>query len=572
MPVCTARKAALLPKPSRAWRRSGLAVLILVLSCDALQDAIADGDTRTVAMHHLHTGEDISITYKRNGRYDDQALGKLNWFLRDWRREQQIKMDPRLIDLVWEVQRDVGAKAPIQIICGYRAPETNAMLRRRSGGVARTSQHMAGNAMDFSIPDASIEDLRVAGLRLQRGGVGYYPTSGSPFVHLDTGSVRHWPRMTHDQLARVFPDGRTVHIPSDGNPLPGYALALADIEKRGGSPSAASLDAARSNGVDIGAKKSFLAKLFGFDKNKGDEEVEPETPAASAKVAERKVADATPAKPRQLGAWKRVPGLAAEEPAAAPEPVKSQPVVAAVPMPKDRPSSYQLAAALIPPPEKPARPAQSASLVANTPNDIIVARGFWTGLPVADNAGTDASASRRRPVETASADTTASIGPFPAPEREDRVKPDTALAYAAPIGAEPASRTAKPVSATIPRPTAAATSVALKRESAPTNVSQSLGEIAAALPPAPARPGQRYDDPWTRATAMTPSIERFMNTTLFGMPDFRNLQPLLARPSSSVVMTFSADPHLGMTATAFSGPAVVFVATMSFSSQSAALR
>ena len=41
--------------------------------------------------------------------------------------------------------------------------------------------------------------------------------------------------MTHDQLARVFPNGRTVHVPSNGQPLSGYALALADIEKRGTS-------------------------------------------------------------------------------------------------------------------------------------------------------------------------------------------------------------------------------------------------------------------------------------------------------------------------------------------------
>ena len=87
--------------------------------------------------------------------------------------------------------------------------------------------------MDFYIPDVPLEQIRFAGLRLQRGGVGFYPTSGSPFVHLDTGSIRHWPRMTHDQLATVFPDGRTVHVPSDGVPLKGYELARAEIEKRG---------------------------------------------------------------------------------------------------------------------------------------------------------------------------------------------------------------------------------------------------------------------------------------------------------------------------------------------------
>src|SRR5258708_19355417 len=105
--------------------------------------------------------------------------------------------------------------------------------------------------MDFFIPGALLEELREAGLRLQRGGVGYYPSSGSPFVHVDVGSVRHWPRMSHDQLARVFPNGRTVHIPSDGHPLSGYALALADIEKRGSSPpSQMSLTAAQTAAID----------------------------------------------------------------------------------------------------------------------------------------------------------------------------------------------------------------------------------------------------------------------------------------------------------------------------------
>ena len=142
-------------------------------------------------------------------------------------------MDRHLFDILWEVYRDVDGKKPIQIISSYRSPATNAMLRRRSSGVARFSQHMLGHAMDFYIPDVPLEQIRFAGLRLQRGGVGFYPTSGSPFVHLDTGSIRHWPRMTHDQLARVFPDGRTVHVPSDGNPLKGYELARADVEKRG---------------------------------------------------------------------------------------------------------------------------------------------------------------------------------------------------------------------------------------------------------------------------------------------------------------------------------------------------
>ena len=114
-------------------------------------------------------------------------------------------MDPRLIDLVWEVQREADTNEPIQIVCGYRSPETNAMLRRHSEGVAQFSQHILGRAIDFYIPGIPLSQLRVIGLRLQRGGVGFYPTSGSPFVHMDIASMRMWPRMTREQLVQCFP-------------------------------------------------------------------------------------------------------------------------------------------------------------------------------------------------------------------------------------------------------------------------------------------------------------------------------------------------------------------------------
>ena len=218
---------------SKAGCHAGLASLLLLAGAGAVQDATALNETRTLSFHHTHSDEDLTVTFKRDGRYDEEALKKLNHFLRDWRSQEQTTMDRRLFDILWEVYRDVDGKKPINIISSYRSPATNSMLRRRSSGVARNSQHVLGHAIDFFIPEVPLEQVRAAGLRLQRGGVGFYPTSGSPFVHLDTGSVRHWPRMNHDQLARVFPDGRTVHVPSNGKPLKGYELALADIEKRG---------------------------------------------------------------------------------------------------------------------------------------------------------------------------------------------------------------------------------------------------------------------------------------------------------------------------------------------------
>ena len=201
-------------------------------------------------------------------------------------------MDPHLLDVVWEVYREVDAKVPIQVVCGYRAPATNAMLRKRSRGVAQFSQHMLGHAMDFYIPGVPLEAQREAGLRLQRGGVGYYPSSGSPFVHLDVGSVRHWPRMSRAQLAKVFPDGRTVHVPTDGHPLAGYALALADIQKRGSSePSQTSLAAAREAGVNVDAavpaaprQRSLFSALFTAKDEDEDSEPAAAAPAPKAEA------------------------------------------------------------------------------------------------------------------------------------------------------------------------------------------------------------------------------------------------------------------------------------------------
>lgn len=219
--------------------------------------ATASAETRTLKLYYTHTGERAEITFKRNGRYDAAGLKKLNQFLRDWRRNEPTKMDPRLFDVVWEAYRSAGARDYIHVVSAYRSPATNSLLRSRSSGVAEKSQHMLGKAMDFFIPGVPLKKLRDAGLRVQAGGVGYYPRSGSPFVHMDVGNVRHWPRMSRSELVAVFPSGKTLHVPSDGKPLPGFEQALASYQsrKKSGDLVLASAPAKRSGGL--------FAALFG---------------------------------------------------------------------------------------------------------------------------------------------------------------------------------------------------------------------------------------------------------------------------------------------------------------------
>jgi uncharacterized protein YcbK (DUF882 family) len=514
------RERSLVVTLARAGARLSLAGLFMLGANDALQNASAEGDTRTLSFHHLHTGEDITITFKRNGRYDDGALKKLDWFMRDWRKEKSTHMDPHLFDLLWEAYREVGATQPIDVVCGYRSPETNAMLRARSNGVAQFSQHINGQAMDFFIPGVALEKLREVGLRLQRGGVGFYPTSGSPFVHMDTGTIRHWPRMTHDQLVKVFPDGRTVHVPSDGQPLRGYALALADVERRGGKPSETSLEAAREAGVTIASidgterpKRSFFARLFSGNKDPDEVNEEP-APAATPKHGRASTAIASLNAPK----------------------ANSVSVERIVPLPTARPKQVVVAAATSKPT---ARPIVTASLGGN----LFDRRGYWQGA-VQNSA--DLPTAFTAPVKYQ----TASIGPA-----------STALAYAVESEITVPVRTRPMGSSLPPAPQEA-------------NVIPAQGNTTIVQKPplgaAGAGTEQSTESPWLRAAMLTPDFRSYMTATQLGPIDMRPLQELLYKPLQAVVMTFSADPQLGMVTGCFEGPAVVFLATTSFKLQSTA--
>ncbi len=242
----------------------------------------AESGNRTLKLYFIHTKEKAEITFKRNGRYDQRGLKQLNQFLRDWRRNEPTKMDPRLFDLVWEVYQKSGGKGYINVVSAYRSPATNGMLRSRSKGVAKKSQHMLGKAMDFYIPGVKLSTLRATAMKFQVGGVGYYPNSGSPFVHLDVGSVRAWPRMSRQELVRLFPDGKTMHVPTDGKPLPGYQQAVADYKRRVGA-NAIEVAGGGSSPSASKRKGGFLAALFGGG---GDEDEEPDAIASSATIAD----------------------------------------------------------------------------------------------------------------------------------------------------------------------------------------------------------------------------------------------------------------------------------------------
>jgi len=197
----------------------GLAAGIAVGLAGSAEINAGFGDSRTISFYNIHTKETLTVLYKQDGQYIAAAMDKINHILRDWRKNQTIRMDPGVIDLAWEMHAELGSKEPIHIICGYRSAETNEMLRRTVGGQASQSQHINGKAIDLQFPDISLKQLRYSALVREKGGVGYYPTSGVPFVHVDTAKVRAWPRLPRYELALLFPSGHSQHLPAEGGSI-----------------------------------------------------------------------------------------------------------------------------------------------------------------------------------------------------------------------------------------------------------------------------------------------------------------------------------------------------------------
>ena len=130
------------------------------------------------------------MTYFSNGSYRADGMAELRTFLADWRNGRQRDLDPALMDILWRMQQTSRHEGIWEIISAYRSPETNAMLNRRSNGVAKKSQHLEGKAIDVRLRGFDTRKLHEIALALELGGVGYYEKSD--FVHVDTGRVRRW--------------------------------------------------------------------------------------------------------------------------------------------------------------------------------------------------------------------------------------------------------------------------------------------------------------------------------------------------------------------------------------------
>ncbi len=147
-------------------------------------------ERRSLSFLHTHTGERLSTVYFQDGQYQTGELGRINELLRDFRTGDVHTIDTGVLDILADLRVLADRDEPYEVISGYRSPQTNAALRRRSHGVAEHSLHLQGRAIDVRLPGFATHKLRELALGMGRGGVGFYPQLD--FVHLDNGRVRCW--------------------------------------------------------------------------------------------------------------------------------------------------------------------------------------------------------------------------------------------------------------------------------------------------------------------------------------------------------------------------------------------
>jgi len=180
--AASSHKAAIAPVHARAQTSSP----------KIIHNALFDNSVshKVLALHNMHTGDQLKLTYFEEGRYIKDALHEINHLFRDYHDGSIHPIDPALLDQLHDLKHVLEVRKPFNIVSAYRSPATNADLRKHSDGVAKNSLHMEGRAIDIRIEGVDTRRIRNAALAMQRGGVGYYGRSN--FVHLDTGSVRTW--------------------------------------------------------------------------------------------------------------------------------------------------------------------------------------------------------------------------------------------------------------------------------------------------------------------------------------------------------------------------------------------
>lgn len=215
-------------------------VMAIIMASTTAAFAADQTKSRKISLKSLWTGEKISVVYRIGDVYQGEALNKINYLMRDWRCKTVKPIDLKLIDLLWEMIDKLKPRRTVRIISGYRSPGLNVSLRRAGRRTAPHSPHTLGKAIDVHFPGVPLKRVRKVALEFNVGGVGYYPFSGPPFIHIDTGKIRQWAEGTYSRaekkkrkkrLKLACDDHESVTASTDSNTIAsGTKIILSDIK------------------------------------------------------------------------------------------------------------------------------------------------------------------------------------------------------------------------------------------------------------------------------------------------------------------------------------------------------
>lgn len=170
-------------------RRMFLKALITVAACYPVKNIFAyQEEDKILNMYNIHTKERLYTVYCSSGIYNQDAIDKINYFLRCHYTNKVKPIDIKVIDLLCDIKDFYGKNKEINIISGYRTHTYNEFLRKMGRHVSKNSLHIKGCAIDFTV--VGVDNTKIADIAksFKAGGVGRYPE----FVHIDTGKLRYW--------------------------------------------------------------------------------------------------------------------------------------------------------------------------------------------------------------------------------------------------------------------------------------------------------------------------------------------------------------------------------------------
>lgn len=124
----------------------------------------------TFELHSANTLESVTVRYV-DGVLDPHSKQQIDHLMRCLRTDSAKPIDPRLIDTLRDIAREVDA--PLWVVSGYRAP-----LNWREHNF-----HNRAQAADIRVDGVPAWKLRSLARKLGVRGVGYYPTTN--MVHVD---------------------------------------------------------------------------------------------------------------------------------------------------------------------------------------------------------------------------------------------------------------------------------------------------------------------------------------------------------------------------------------------------